>query len=41
MGTDAEATRKAKEGANLQTYSHGRYDTSSSLRVSDPRGTSC
>lgn len=41
MGKDAEARRKAKEGVNLQTYSHGHCGMSSSLQVSGPHGTSC
>lgn len=41
MGKDAEAMRKAKEGVNLQTYSHGHCGMFSSLQVSGPHGTSC
>lgn len=32
---------KQKKDVNLQTYSHGHCDMSSSLQVSGPRGTSC
>lgn len=41
MEKEDETRRKAKEGANLQTYSHGCCDTFFSLLVSDPHGTSC
>lgn len=39
MEKEDETRRKAE--ADLQTYSHGRCDTSFSLQVSDPHGTSC
>lgn len=39
--TEVQGARKGKKGAKLQTHSHGRCDTSSSLRVSNLRGTSC